>query len=201
MEYRRNITSPLGVTTTHQVEITRHGGAECFEGYAAVWYDGQAGSEYKLLPNVVERIAPSAFDNVLRSGDNVEAQYNHSDNHVLGSTETNTLFLRSDQRGLHFTIPYDEADPDHLKVKAKLSKGIATGASFKALGRSTIQRDGTSYIRTIEEVEQLAEISIVNRPAFKATEAIIRSQINDYEKVYARILRARELDTIANNRS
>lgn len=181
------------ICETQPVSLERAGGALYFEGYASVFYDGTEKTEYRPLPHVREHINKTAFDEVVRSAENIKAFYNHSPDFELGSTKLNTLFLRIDAKGLRYTIPYDDSDPDHTKVKRKIEKGIAKGASFKALGQMTIERDGNRYIRTIETVEKLDEISIVNDPAYTGSQAIIRSQLAEYEEIYKRIAHSKTI--------
>ena len=194
MEHTRDSKKTLEVITRHPIEIVRGAGdQQYFQGYAAVWYDGTPATEYRPLPNVREHINRDAFDEVLASGEDIEAWYNHSPEFVLGSTSKQSLFLRADDKGLQFTVPYDASDPDHTKVAVKLKKGIATGASFQALGVARLVKEGEEYIRTIEAIEVLREVSIVNHPAYTGTQALIRSEIADLEKTRAKIMRARAL--------
>ena len=74
-------------------------------GYAAVYYDGTPGTEYKLWDGFIERIAPGAFDRALKE-DDVRCFFNHDPNWVLGSTgaEPPTLQLSSDIVGLRYQV-------------------------------------------------------------------------------------------------
>jgi HK97 family phage prohead protease len=157
-------------------------GVEHFEGYAALFWDGTDRTEYRPLPNVRERIARSAFAGVISQPCSV--WYNHSPDHDLGQTA-----LTADDKGVRFNLPYDGTDPDHVKVRRKIEKGIATGCSFQALVSCTMKKTGKEYMRTLDKVELLREVSIVNNPAYKATEVTIRNDIATYE----RIMRSRSL--------
>lgn len=164
------------LTTTEPVQIVRSDNQEWITGYAVVWYDpANEGTVYRITDVIEERVAPTSFDTFLRSGSVVKANYNHDKNFELGRTNNLTLFLSVDNKGLNFKIPFDSEDPDHLKVKARLRKGTARGCSFAANGLTKIKKDGSKYIRTIEQIEALDHVSIVDDPAYPGTSAIVRS--------------------------
>ncbi|WP_425399654.1 HK97 family phage prohead protease [Aeoliella sp.] len=174
MDITRDCKSNLEITTSKPIELVRSGNQEFFRGYAVVFFNGQEETEYRIMPNVRERISRTAFDNVLKNTPNIMAWYNHNEDFMLGQTEDGSLSLIKDDRGISFEIPFDADDPDHQKVKAKILKGFAKGASFQANGNTSMKRSGNEFIRTIEEITELLEISIVNRPAYRGTEAVVR---------------------------
>lgn len=143
-------------------------------GYAAVFYDGSPGSEYRLSEDAVERIMPSAFDASLASHDDVAAAWNHNGDYVLGSRAAGTLRLSKDSKGLRYEIPYDESDPDHQRVMAKVRSGTVTGASFSFLVRNqNVRRVKEGFIREILDV-LLLECGPVWRPAYGNSTATAR---------------------------
>ena len=99
-------------------------------GYAAVFWDGSPGSEYRLGPDAVERIMPSAFDSSLNGPDDIAAAWNHNMDFLLGSRSAGTLKLSKDAKGLRYEIDFDETDPHHQSVMAKVKRGDVPGSSF-----------------------------------------------------------------------
>lgn len=182
----------LELITNLPIEIVRSRDGEYFRGYAVTFYDGTEKSEYKMGTNTVERVAPDAFDDILRSGKRVELQYNHDDSFVLGSTEDD-LEIFADNIGLGFKMPIDPVDIDHQRAKQKIDKRIVRGMSFRGNGTTNIQRNGAGYIRTIRQIDELVEISLVHRPAYKGTSVFVRSEIENFEAIQARIEKAKKL--------
>src|SRR6185436_1642628 len=74
------------------------------------FYDGTPETEYELWPEgngkkrAVERIMPTAFDEILSRGDDVSGLFNHDRNIVLGRTSAGTMKLEKYKRGLRYTI-------------------------------------------------------------------------------------------------
>lgn len=183
MGYDHAITTNLELRTSQPITLVRTTAGEYFSGYAIVWYDGTPATEYRPTPHTIERISRSAVAAVLDSGQNIQARYNHSKDYVLGETANSTLFVRADDKGLQFTIPFDESDPDHAKVRAKIAKGVVKGCSFMGNGRTSVSRTGEDYIRTITTIDALEDVSIVNNPAYTATYcSLVRSQMDEYER-------------------
>lgn len=183
MEYRSNQQCNLEVVTQSIDLVRSDTGEQYFQGYALNFYDGTIATEYRPLPNVVERINRDAITEETLTSNDVELWYNHSPEFVLGSVKRNTLFLKLDNKGLSFAMPYDAEDVDHQKVYAKLKKGIATGASWQALATAKLERSANdTYVRTITKIERLKEISIVNNPAYKSTEVWLRNDLQRFER-------------------
>lgn len=145
-------------------------------GYGAVFYNPRdPGTEYYLGSTIRERIAPGAFDRVLASSDEVKSYFNHDMNYSLGSRVNGTLKIWKDSRGLKYEIDYDESDPDHVKVLAKIRRGDLRGSSFSFSTRQeSVTRDGQQLIRVIEDLK-LHEVGPVDMPAYISTTAGIRS--------------------------
>ena len=77
------------------------------EGYAAVFYDGTERTEFRLGPNMVERIHPGAFDEAFRD-DDVVALFNHDQSLIIGRRSAGTLRLSLDARGARYEIDEGE---------------------------------------------------------------------------------------------
>lgn len=135
-------------------------------GYAAVY-----NTLSKDLGNYREVISVGAFDEVLASNSNVLAVLDHSREveKVLGSTESGTLKLNADDKGLHFEL--DTANTTAGKNLITLIKrGDIKSMSFAFV----VAEDGEKWdtygyemIRTIDNFAELNDISIVTIPAYE----------------------------------
>ncbi len=121
-----------------------------------------------------EKIAPGAFTNTLKNGDDVRALLNHDPNMVIGRNTAGTLKLEENTKGLKVAIkPADtQAGRDIL---VSLERGDVDGMSF---GFRTItdkwETINSEEVRTLEEVE-LFDVSIVTYPAYTDTSVAVRS--------------------------
>ncbi len=99
-------------------------GTVTIEGYAVVW------NRYSSnLGGYVEQIDPGAFDDSLRSDDQI-ASYNHDYAAILGRRSTGTLELAKDNIGLRYSVTGDASDPDVARVAAKVRAQSVVGSSF-----------------------------------------------------------------------
>ena len=146
-----------------------------FKGYAARY-----SSQSNDLGGFREVLAPGAFDKVLarRSKPDVVLTYNHNPDLLLARTSSGTLSLASDEKGLRFSA--DAPDTQLARDLATLiRRGDLTGASFAF----TVQPSAESWttdergmaIRTIREVDNLYDVSIVATPAYNAASVGVRS--------------------------
>lgn len=148
-----------------------------FKGLAAVYYrEGEPGTEYWLWSDMVERIMPGAFDRAINEQHDARGLFNHDANQLLGRVSADTLSLSLNSDGLAYEIPFDQADPDHQRVAAKIDRGDVNGSSFAFIARAVVweevkQEDGSYlYIRTIKDVD-LYDVGPVTWPAYEATSA------------------------------
>lgn len=148
-----------------------------FKGLAAVYYrEGDAGTEYWLWNDMVERIMPGAFDRAIKEQHDARGLFNHDANQLLGRVSSGTLSLSLATDGLAYDIPFDQADSDHQRVAAKIDRGDVNGSSFAFIPRVVAweevkQEDGSYlYIRTIKDVD-LYDVGPVTWPAYEATTA------------------------------
>ena len=168
---RRMIQMPVA-----KIEVRKDDdGKQTIKGYAAVFYDGSEGTEYKLWRGMKERIAPGAFDDVLAA--DVRALFNHDVNFVLGRTAAGTAKIFVDSRGLGFEITPPASRADVIEA---LERGDVTGSSFTFSvygegGKTSYTEEGEYEIRTIEKVSALLDVSPVTFPAYEGTDAYIRS--------------------------
>lgn len=157
---------------------TRADGGKMATGYAAVFHrDGDAGTEYRLGPDVVERIAPTAFNRALQEKHDARALFNHDPNMLLGRAGAGTLRLSVDQRGLKYEIdiPDTQVGKD---VATSIARGDLAGSSFAfSINGKTGQRfeKGKDYdVRHILDVD-LFDVGPVTYPAYEGTTTGLRS--------------------------
>lgn len=119
-----------------------------------------------------ERIKRGAFRKVLDGNADVVALIQHNHAMILGRTKSNTLELREDPRGLyaHITagdttyardlrVCVDRGDVDSMSFGFTVSEG----------GDEWVMRDG-QVIRTIHEIGELFDVSVVTFPAYPHTD-------------------------------
>jgi HK97 family phage prohead protease len=96
----------------------------------------------------------------------------------LADTGSGTLSVTADERGLAFEGMLDPTDPDAARVIPKLSRGTLRHMSFAmyvaSKGDKWESRGGTVY-RTIHTISKVDDVSIVTRPAYNDTSAVLRS--------------------------
>ena len=142
-------------------------------GYGAVFYrEDEPETEFRLWDDMVERIAPTAFDEI--EGRDVRSMFNHEPDLLLGRTTNGTLELSVDDIGLRYRVtpPDTQAGRD---VRELVRRGDVDGSSFmfEVTGEEFEKRDGVVY-RTITRVN-LYEVGPVTFPAYEATTSEARA--------------------------
>jgi len=140
------------------------------EGYAIVF-----NSESRDLGGFTEVVKEDALDKALERNTDVLALYGHDYQNVLGRQSADTLQLKKDERGIKFTLdlPNTQLGRD---VYTLVERGDLKGNSFGfTVEKDSWDKKGDKVIRTIEQVRDLFEISIVSLPAYEATELTKRS--------------------------
>lgn len=133
------------------------------------------------LGGFVEIIDPKALDGADLS--DVVGLFNHNRDCVLGRTSAGTLTLTRDaDGGLSYRIAYDPADPDHVRVMAKIQRGDVVGSSFAfRVGPNgdswdKEETDTTSiYVRTVTKISRISDVCPVTVPAYANSTAAKRS--------------------------
>lgn len=182
------------MTTTERRSQPFSGGVEfrddkAIRGYAAVYYDGTAQTEFPLTPNVVERIHPGAFAKVLESRADMLALYHHDESQLLGRRASGTLVLEDESRGLAYSVPYDNTDPVHQSVVARIKRKDVQGSSFTfAVGDEKFERrsDGR-VVRNIYSFAGVADVGPTHLPTYSGTTAEFRAA-KHVEEMAARAL-------------
>lgn len=169
-ERRRAAAPPPRIETRQSDEGVA---AATIVGYAAVFYNGTPETEMRLDElELVERIAPGAFDRSLARGDDVVALLNHDENIILGRRAAGTLRLTSDAVGLRFEIDVPAA-PSGQDIYEAVRRGDLRGASFAFYADAeTFARggEGEPDVRTITEAT-LLDVGPCTWPAYEGTSA------------------------------
>jgi hypothetical protein len=140
-------------------------------GRAAVF-----GSESVDLGGFTESIAPGAFTRSLKEVDagerNVAALWGHDWNQHLGSTRGGKLKLVESDKGLDFELDTTRFTPAQLDTARDNDGQMSFG--FVVRADAWEEREDGSIHRTVTDVD-LHEVSITPNPAYRATEASLRS--------------------------
>ncbi|MQS43978.1 HK97 family phage prohead protease [Companilactobacillus mishanensis] len=126
------------------------------------------------LGGFIEYVDRSALDGVDLS--KVQLLYNHNWDNILARTDSGTLSLQVDDRGLFFNaqIPDTTLGND---VSENVRNGNLKGCSFGFTIRNDSWQNTTSdtAIRHITEIDDLFELSITPMPAYQETTVSKRS--------------------------
>lgn len=152
------------------VELRSEVSGNRLAGHAAVFNrHADVGPGYEML-------APTAFDETLRSDPDVVALINHIPGLILDRTRSGTLKLATDADGLTFeaTIPDTSYGRD---LREQIAAGLMTGCSFGFIpGKDEVSRapDGRQ-LRTHTSIRRLVDVSVVTLPAYDGTEVHLRA--------------------------
>lgn len=155
-------------------------------GYAAVYYDGSPGSEFRIAPSLVERIAPGAFDETI-GRDDVRGLFNHDPNMVLGRTSSRTMRISADAKGLAYEIdlPDTQAGRDVGVIVGRHDvQGSSFAFSIPKGGEDWVDEPSRSIV-TITRIERLFDVGPVTFPAYEGTSTEIRSNTESRLLQYA----------------
>lgn len=175
------------IVTRSVAEIREAGdGSKRIGGYAAVYYDGTAATEYELWPEgPVERILPGAFDKAI-TGDDVRALWNHDASALLGRKSAGSLRLSSDNVGLRYEIDLPDTTVGR-DVYELVKRGDVTQSSFafEVLSEEWKKLAGVR-VRELSSLK-LFDVSPVTYPAYTGTSVGMRSEsgIEEARKAFA----------------
>lgn len=146
-------------------------GQKQVSGYAIVW-----NSRSQELDGFVEVCSPGMLTRTLRENPDVLILRDHKQELLLGRTTAGTLQLRTDNKGLAFTVTLPAtAIGDDTYTNVKL--GNLSGCSFGFVTKDdswAVDSDG-NVVRTLLDVD-LLEISITSFPAYQSTSVSARSK-------------------------
>jgi len=125
---------------TNQIKITRTADGKELRSFGGSFEIRAAEDEYAISGMAVaynvrsgliggqfyELVAPGAFDDTLRSDDQV-CCFNHDANQLLGRKSSGTLKLVSSLVGLQFRCTLDRSNPVHQSVYASVKRGDLNG--------------------------------------------------------------------------
>lgn len=145
-------------------------------GRAAVFFDpADPLTEYQLRSQIVERIPPGVFDQVLSGEDDILGLRDHDESLFLGRRSSGTLRVSLSERGLDYEIdtPNTREGLDTLEL---LNRRDIKGSSFsmrKARGTWSVEkRNGSAlYVRTITGFDGVHDLGPVLVPAYPGTTA------------------------------
>ena len=151
-------------------------------GHAAV-FNRLSDPLHDLWGGFRERIQPGAFERVLAKNPDVRLLIDHEPKTVLARTP-DTLKMRETEQGLGVwaRMPSDLRDAQDVRVR--MQHNLLTQMSFGfVIGDQdeTGTHDDGLPIRTIRDVSELFDVSIVTYPAYPDTEAALRMRIPDME--------------------
>jgi len=146
-------------------------GQKQVSGYAIVW-----NSRSEELDGFVEICSPKMLTRTLRENPDVLVLRDHKQELLLGRTTAGTLQLRTDGKGLAFTVTLpDTAIGDDTYQNVKLGNLSGCSFGFVTVDDSwTVDNDG-NVVRTLLDVD-LFEISITSFPAYQETTVSARSK-------------------------
>ena len=164
------------------------------EGYAAVF-----NSWSNDLGGFIERIDPKAFDGVLGKRD-VRALMDHNWEKVLGRESAGTLELSVDERGLKYRIQLPETTLGR-DLSVLIARGDIQENSFAFTVGNDEWREGAEgvYERTITQVDNLFEVSIVSLPAYNDAKIAARKLDSIKEEAQAKLEAAKQETEERNN--
>lgn len=146
-------------------------------GYAAVFDKPSVPMGY--FGKFTEVIARGAFKDALADSRSVPFLIEH-EGLALADTETKSLALSEDEKGLQFVAELDADDPDVQRIVPKLKRGTLRKMSFAFTlapkgDEWTEDRKTGAITRTIRKVQALYDVSLVTNPAYPDTSAALRS--------------------------
>jgi len=140
-------------------------------GYAALF-----NSASDDLGGFTEVISPGAFRNAIPKSD-IRALFNHDPNYVLGRNKAGTLDVSEDKRGLAM-----EVTPPDIGWVRDLLVSVERGDIDQMSFGFRVAQNGDEWLitddevtRTISEVAELYDVSVVTYPAYPETDVAVRS--------------------------
>jgi HK97 family phage prohead protease len=130
-----------------------------------------------------EMVAPGAFKQSIKDGDDVRGLFNHDSNFVLGRTKSGTLSLKEDSHGLFTEITPPDTQLVRDLVLEPMRRGDIDKMSFGFEVKAQEWRDGEDGemdLRIIKEAK-LWDVSAVTFPAYDGTDVAVRSH-EEYKK-------------------
>lgn len=158
-----------------EIRLDESGEQPRLVGYASVFYNGTAKTEFRLWDDFVERIMPGAFDKTLKAKDDVRGLFNHDPSLILGRTTAGTVDLEVDKRGLRYSIELGSTTVAEDVIK-HIRRGDVSGSSFGFEVTDVEHRmEDKVDIREITGVK-LFDVGPVTYPAYEGTDVNVRQE-------------------------
>ncbi|MEZ6033536.1 MAG: HK97 family phage prohead protease [Planctomycetaceae bacterium] len=160
----RSITSSPAIATK--------GDKKYCEGYAVLFYNEADPSTEFRSGKFAERIPANAK---IDTSGFCYACLDHNEDIVLDHTEA-TLNLSTDKRGIRYSFPIMDNDPDHQRLDAKLTNGHVKGASFQMTNIvDEWQTVGETRVRSLKSFT-LRHVSPTYLGCYRGASAELRSE-------------------------
>lgn len=137
-----------------------------------------------------EVVDAGAFDGADMS--NVVLRYNHSDNFsILARTSNETLRLSVDERGLHIEADIAETSQGKDIYELIKRKDISKMSYGYIVDKDYIKKiSETKYIRHISKIKKVVDVSVVDLPAYDATDVeVVKRSFNKFDEELLKIQR------------
>lgn len=156
-------------SVTGSMEVRASDDGPKIEGHAAVF-----NSLSVPMFGFREKINEGAFTKTIQEAD-VRALFNHDPNFVLGRNRSNTLELKEDSEGLHYSIkPPDTQQARDLVTSIERGDISQSSFGFRTVKDAWTDDSEDGIVRTLLEV-RLFDVSPVTFPAYEATDSQVRS--------------------------
>jgi hypothetical protein len=156
---------------------TRDDGKRMIVGYGAVFYrENDAATEYRIFPDLIERIAPTAFNRALEEGQDVRGLFNHDPSQILGRTKSGTMRLSVDKVGLKYEIDLPDTTMGR-DVSTSIGRGDLSGSSFAfrpAKGGQRFTQESGVDVRTLTDLD-IRDTGPVVYPAYEGSTVGLRA--------------------------
>jgi len=149
--------------------------------------------EVEIWTGYKEKVRAGAFDDTLKSGDEIKSYFNHNQDYVLATTRSNPpLKLSETKSGLVFEAPIPPTSYGE-DLAINLERGNVAGASFSfSVIEDIVTIDENDvYHREIVKAE-LYEVGPVTNPAYPTTEVGVRDKENSFAEIRSRIEKQNE---------
>jgi len=151
--------------------------------FQIVGYAAKYGTVAHLM-DFDETIEQGAFEDSVRSMDDVKCLLNHDASIVLGRVGNSTLQLEADSIGLRFVCQLNRESEQHKNVYAAIKRGDISECSFAftvpAGGQRFENRNGDVPLRTLSKVK-LLDVSAVTYPAYTEGTSVVARTYFDAE--------------------
>ena len=141
-----------------------------------------------------ETVDAGAFDGADLS--NVVLRYNHSDNFsILARISNDTLRLNIDERGLHIEADIAETSQGKDIYELIKRKDINKMSYGYIVDKDYIEKvSETKYVRHIAKIRKVVDVSVVDLPAYDATDVdVVKRSFDGFKEELLKIQREKIL--------